>query len=160
MIVGRVLKAHGIRGEVIVTSESDNPERFTRGSELVASNGSKLVVRTSRRHGRGLLVAFEGVDDRAEAEQLRGVTLSIDPVLRRTLGPGEYWPDNLTGLEVRDPDGTWLGEVVDVVIGHQDRLIVKTPSGEVDVPFVEELVPVVDVERGYVTVRPIPGLFS
>lgn len=160
MIVGHVLKAHGIRGEVIVASDSDNPQRFSRGSELAASNGSKLVIRTSRRHGEGFLVAFEGVDGRTEAEQLKGVTLSIDPEQRRTLEPGEYWPDDLAGLEVRDPDGSRLGEVVDVVIGRQDRLIVKTSSGEVDVPFVEELVPVVDVERGYVTVRPIPGLFS
>lgn len=160
MIVGRILKVHGIRGEVTVASESDNPRRFSQGSELAASNGSTLVVRTSRRHGEALLVAFEGIDDRTSAEQLAGLVLSIDPEQRRALGPGEYWPDDLIGLAVQDPDGTQLGSVSDVVIGAQDRLVVKTVSGVVEVPFVEDLVPVVDMEHGSVTVRPIPGLFS
>ena len=160
MIVGSVLKAHGIRGEVVVASESDNPQRFAHGSRLTASNGSALVVRTSRPHGEVLLVVFEGIDDRTKAEQLAGVVLSIDPAQRRTLGPGEYWPDDLIGLAVQDPEGMPLGVISDVVIGTQDRLVVETASGEVDVPFVEGLVPVVDMEHGSVTVRPIPGLFS
>jgi 16S rRNA processing protein RimM len=160
LIVGRVLKAHGIRGEVIVASESDNPQRFARGAVLATPDGSTLVVRTIQPHSGALLVAFEGVDDRAAAEQLRGIVLSIDPAERRALGSDEYWPDDLIGLQVRDPEGSPLGEIVDVIIGAQDRLVVKTLSGTVDVPFVQALVPIVDIEEGFVTVSPIPGLFS
>jgi 16S rRNA processing protein RimM len=160
LIVGRILKAHGVRGEVVVASESDNPTRFTRGAVLGTPEGSKLVVRASRQHGASLIVSFEGIDDRTSAEELRGKLLSIEPEARRALEPGEYWPDDLIGLQVQDQEGTPLGEIIDVVVGVQDRLVVQTSSGTVDVPFVHSLVPHVDITGGLVTVNPIPGLFN
>lgn len=160
MIVGRILKAHGVRGEVVVASESDNPTRFARGAVLATPDGSRLVVRASRPHNASFVVSFEGVDDRTAAERLRGKALSIEPTDRRVLEPDEYWPDDLIGLHVRDQEGTPLGVIVDVVIGAQDRLVVQTSSGTVDVPFVHSLVPHVDMPGGFVTVNPIPGLFS
>jgi 16S rRNA processing protein RimM len=160
LIVGRILKAHGVRGEVVVVSESDNPTRFAPGVVVTTSEVSRLVVRASRPHRTSLIVSFEGVDDRNAAERLRGNTLSIDPDDRRALESGEYWPDDLIGLHVRDQGGTPLGVIVDVVIGVQDRLVVQTPSGVFEVPFVHSLVPHIDISDGVVTVNPIPGLFS
>jgi len=160
LIVGRIVKAHGVRGEVVVVSESDNPTRFARGAVLATPEGSKLVVRASRPHDASLIVSFEGVDDRTAAERLRGKALSIEAADRRALEPDEYWPEDLIGLHVRDQEGAPLGEIVDVVIGAQDRLVVQTSRGTVDVPFVRSLVPHVDISGGFVTVNPIPGLFS
>jgi len=160
LIVGRIVKAHGVRGEVVVVSESDNPDRFARGAVLTTAEGSTLVVRASRARDAALIVSFEGVDDRTAAERLRGETLCIEPTNRRALESDEYWPDDLIGLHVRDQEGIPLGEIVDVVIGAQDRLVVRTSSGMVDVPFVRSLVPYIDISAGFVTVNSIPGLFS
>ena len=160
MIVGRILKAHGVRGEVVVASESDNPARFARGAVLITPEGSRLVVRASRPHRWALIISFEGVDDRTAAEGLRGKALSVESRDRRALQSGEYWPDDLVGLSVRDQQGAPLGVIIDVIVGAQDRLVVQTPSGTVDVPFVHSLVPHVDISDGVVTVNPIPGLFS
>ncbi len=159
MIVGRVIRAHGIRGEVLVALDTDNPERFAPGSVVLAPNGSPLVIRASRAHDPGLLVSFEGVDDRNGAESLHGAVLSIDDADRRALEEGEFWPDQLQGLEVEDLEGGHLGTIVDVILGSQDRLVVDTAAGIVEVPFVRELVPDVDVNAGIVRVKPIPGLF-
>lgn len=158
MIVGRILRAHGIRGEVVVVSESDNPDRFARGAVLLAPDGSRLVVRNVRPHKGSLIVAFEGVGDRTAAETLRNTELSV--VDRRELEADEFWPEDLVGLVARDPDGRRLGEIVDVVLGAQDRLVIRSEGETVEVPFVKELVPEVDPDGGFVTVQPIPGLFS
>jgi 16S rRNA processing protein RimM len=160
LIVGRVLRAHGIRGEVVIAPESDNPDRFTRGAVLLDPNGASLTIRGVKPHKGMLIVAFEEVEDRTAAETLRGVWLSIDPTDRRTLGPDEFWPEDLVGLDVRDLEGRTLGQIVDVLLGAQDRLVVRSARGTVEIPFVTELVPEVEPDAGFVTVNPIPGLFS
>lgn len=160
MIVGRILRAHGIRGEVVVVSESDNPDRFVQGAVLLIPDGSRLVVRRVRPHKGSLIVAFEGVGDRTAAEMLRNTELSLEPDDRRGLGADEFWPEDLVGLVVRDPDGRLLGEIVDVALGVQDRLVIRSGGETVEVPFVKELVPEVEPDGGFVTVKPIPGLFS
>lgn len=160
--VGRVGKPHGVRGYVTIMPDTDDPTRFDTGSTFETSDGRVLTVAQSRRQGRLLLVRFDGVDSRNQAEELRGVVLSIETQERRTLGEGEYWPDELIGLAVRDPNDLMLGQVVDVVEGAaQDRLIIESVDRRrVDVPFVAALVPVVDIDGGFVVVRPIPGLLS
>jgi len=111
-------------------------------------------------HKEGLIVFLEGVADRTSAEALRGAALLIDRDERRQLGSDEFWPEDLVGLEVRDLAGADLGRVVDVIVtGVQDRLVVTCSDQQVEVPFVADLVPVVDVEAGYIVVDPPVGLF-
>ena len=158
--MGRVGRPHGVRGEVTVLLESDDPGDFDSGAILRAGERD-LEVRSARPYrDRGLIVAFAGVTDRNAAEALRGVVLSGDAADRRSLGEGEFWSSDLVGLEAVTPDGVVLGRVAEVLVGgFQDRLVVTTPSGEeVLVPFVDEIVG--DPEDGSIVIDAPEGLFG
>jgi len=106
-----------------------------------------------------MVVAFEGITDRTGAETLRGVVLTGEMANRPDLDDGEYWPEDLIGLDVVDVSGAALGSVAAIAYGPQDRLVVETPSGRrVEVPFVEGLVG--DPEHGRITVDPPGGMFD
>lgn len=110
-------------------------------------------MRALRQGKKGPQVAFEGIADRHRAEELRGKEVLVAE--RRELGQGEFWPADLVGLEVR-PKG---GRVVGVNHGPtQDRLVVERGASTFEVPFVDDLVPVVDVEKGFVEIAEIEGL--
>ncbi len=118
------------------------------------------VLRAVRRVDRGYQVALEGVDDREAAEAVRGLDVEVET--RRTLGEDEFWPGDLVGLTVHDEDGEPIGRVVEVLFGSaQERLLVETMEGSrFEVPFVDDLVPIVDVEAGRIEIVPIPGLIE
>lgn len=159
--VGRILKAHGIGGEVVLADESDSPKRFVKGASFLTESGPPLIVRTIRPYRGALLATFEGITDRNAAEALGGTVLHIALDARRSLEDDEFWPEDLTGLEVRDMQGRSLGTITEVIFGDvQDRLVIRSGSDIVEVPFVKELVPEVHQESGFVTVNPIEGLFS
>ncbi len=164
VIVGRVGRPHGLSGEVVVIPDTDNPHRFRPGATVYAAATveHRLVVQAVRHRRESLLVAFESLHDREAAETLRGAVLTIEASERRRLEPGEFWPDQLEGLEVRDPAGNRLGVVTEAIAtGSQDRLEVELAGGRrVDVPFVGELVPEVRPDEGYVVVVPLDGLLS
>lgn len=163
VLVGRVGKPHGLRGEVTLQPTTDSPERrFAPGSQLRTQEGHVLTVATMRWQSGMPVVTFAGTTDRSAAEQLRGLELwvAIDPV-DEPLEPGAYHDSQLLGLTVQDPERSVLGRVARVLhLPAQDVLAVATPGGERLVPFVTELVPEVDLDAGFVTVRPIPGLFD
>lgn len=111
------------------------------------------VVRSLRRGNKGHEIAFEEVVDREGAERIRNEDVFVRE--RRELGEGEFWSEQLIGLEVR-PGG---GRVTAVEFGPaQDRLIVERDGLRFAVPFVDELVPVVDLDEGYVEIAELPGL--
>ena len=171
VVVGRVGKPHGIRGEVTVDVRTDEPERrFAPGTTLRAQapagadrRPSSLTVARSRWHQNVLLVTFEEVADRNAAEAVRGTVLHAmlahDEVPE---DPEEFYDHQLVGLEVVDLDGTPLGRLTAVVHGSaQDLLTVRTPDGrDALVPFVAALVPEVDLAGGRVVVADRPGLVS
>ncbi|NDL59345.1 ribosome maturation factor RimM [Phytoactinopolyspora mesophila] len=169
--VGVIGRAHGVRGEVTVDVRTDVPdERFAAGAVLQTSaprSGPRLerslIVRKVRWHQGRLLVEFDGITDRSEAETLRGLSLQVeidDDVTPDD--PDEYFDHQLLGLRVVTPDGTDVGEVSHVRHGPgQDMLTVTTPDGaQVLVPFVAQIVPEVDVDAGRVVVDPPPGLLD
>jgi 16S rRNA processing protein RimM len=162
--VGYVRRAHGLRGEVLVRVLTDNPGRFVSGATFYTDDDPPvhLVVSTVRQHTDGLIVAFEEIPGREQAEQLQGSTLTIGASERRELGPDEYWPEDLAGLAAIDPSGNHLGSISGVVFGDaQDRLVVETPGGAlVDVPFVEAIVRDVHPSLGHVVIDPPEGLFE
>lgn len=165
VVVGRVGRAHGVRGEVGVDVRSDEPDRrFAPGSALVVDgSGRTLVVRSARPHAGRLLVVFEGVDDRTRAEELRGSVLTVDvEPADRPDDPEEFYDHQLVGLAVRTPRGELAGTVTEVLhLPAQDTLSVRTEAGgEVLVPFVSALVPDVDVDAGFVVVDDVPGLLD
>jgi 16S rRNA processing protein RimM len=175
VVVGRIGKAHGIRGELSVEPRTDEPDRrFAVGAVLrtqtprgTAPHGADrpaaLTVRSTRWHGSRLLVCFEEATDRTGAEALRGLTLltDVDPA-EAPEDPEEFYDHQLVGLAVLTTDGRAVGEVSEVLHGSgQDLLAIRTaPGSEVLVPFVSALVPVVDLRAGRVEVVDRPGLLD
>jgi 16S rRNA processing protein RimM len=165
LVVGRVIKAHGVRGEVVVEVLSEVPERFARGSKVEAGeldgDRRRLTVRATRSDRGKLLVAFAEVRDRDAADALRGGLLSIDASQAAPPGTGSYYPWQLEGLAVVDEDGVTLGRLARVEEGAaSDFWIVDTGAGEVMVPAVDEFVRRVDLEVRRIVVHTIPGLFD
>jgi 16S rRNA processing protein RimM len=162
--VGRVLRPHGVRGEVVVEVLSDVPARFKKGSRLtgVREGGAKLLltVAAARVHKTGAVVRFEGYEDRDRAGELRGLDLEVPraevPKARR----GTYYQFELLGCLCRD-HGEELGRVVEVVEdGGGVMLIVEGEGRRVPVPFVKELLKKVDVARGVIDLKLPEGLLE
>ena len=171
VVVGRIGKAHGLRGDVTVNVRTDEPERrFAPGSVLQvetppgsASTLRTLTVASLRWHSSVLLVRFEEIADRTAAEAARGIVLHAEiPADASPEDPDEYYDHQLVGLAAYDVSGAALGEVTAVVHGGaQDLLRVDTPDGrEALVPFVKALVPEVDLAGGRVVIADRPGLVT
>lgn len=163
--VARIGKPHGIRGEVTVQVFTDDPEtRFAPGAELLAepeSNGP-LTVASARWNKRILVVGFAEVGDRNRAEELRDTRLFVETEEEDEPDDGEgYYEHDLEGLEAF-VDGRSVGTVSELITGSaQDLLVIARPDGsEALVPFVEQIVPVVDLEAGRIELTPPPGLLE
>ncbi len=178
VIVGRVGRPHGIRGEVLIGVRTDEPDlRFAVGALLDAgpnpetpdgdppAGQAPLRVAAMRWHSGQLLVAFAGITDRTAAGELTGTWLSVDSSqLPATPDPDEFRDHELIGLSVRTPAGEDVGVVTDVLHHGQDLLVVRRPgddgAGETLVPFVKAIVPEVDVAAGLLVIDPPPGLLD
>lgn len=168
VVVGRIGRAHGIRGEVSVEPRTDEPERrFAAGAVLRTQDargaeGRPLTVESMRWHSGRLLLRFEGMADRTAAEAARGTVLvvPIDPG-EAPEDPEEFYDHQLVGLAVEDPAGVRLGTVSGVVHGGgQDLLRLDVEGREVLFPFVTALVPTVDVPGGRIVLDDRPGLLA
>ncbi|MBV2362569.1 ribosome maturation factor RimM [Streptomonospora nanhaiensis] len=165
LVVGRIGRAHGVRGDVAVDVRTDDPAaRFAPGSRLATdpADAGPLTVSSARTHSGRLLVRFAGVSDRTAAEGLRGVTLWVDSAdVPPVDDPDEFHDHELIGLRVRTTAGEEVGEVADVLHNAQDVLVVADPQGaEFLVPFIRDLVPEVDPAAGVLVVDPPPGLLD
>jgi 16S rRNA processing protein RimM len=172
VIVGRVGRPHGVRGDVIIGVRTDEPDlRFAVGAVLGAHGDPDdeepverraLKVERARWHSGQLLVAFAGVTDRTAAGELTGSWLSVDSgELPRTSDPDEFRDHELIGLAVRTQDGEDVGVVSDVLHHGQDLLVVQRPDhDECLVPFVKAIVPEVDVAAGVLVIDPPHGLLD
>ena len=142
--VGRILRPHGVRGEVVVEPYSEVEERFDRGASLLLGARS-LTVETVRPHRGGLLVRFEGVEDRDGADALRGGVLEIDRQAVPDAPEGTWYYFDLIGCRCRDAREGDLGEVEDVVEdGGGVLLDVRKEGRRLLVPFVRSFVRDVD----------------
>jgi len=166
LVVARVGRAHGVKGELAVEVRTDEPEsRLAPGSVLVTDPPERgpLTVLASRDHSGRLLMRFQGVHDRTAAEALRGTLLQVDVDPDMVPDEDDAWYDHqLVGLTVVDTGGAVVGTVADVLhLPAQDVLAVARPDGtEALVPFVSEIVPAVDVAAGRVVVDAPPGLLD
>ncbi len=167
LVVGRVGRPHGIRGELTVQVHTDDPDlRFAAGSVLATEPAARgpLTITSSRWHSGRLLVTFDGYADRDTAEDLRGTLLVMDSAeIGPTGDPDEFHDYELVGLEVVTVAGEQVGAVADVLHQGQDLLVVQRPGRPGDpvlIPFVAAIVPEVDVAAGRLVVDPPPGLFD
>jgi 16S rRNA processing protein RimM len=169
LTVGRVVKAHGIGGEVVVEIRTDDPAaRFAPGNTLRAkrSRGGgeevSYVVAHAREHGARLLVRLAGVDDRETADALRGSLLVVDSDdLPPIDEPDTYYDHQLEGLRVRTTTGRDVGVVAEVLhTAGGELLAVRRDSGEVLVPFVSAIVMSVSLQDRLVEIDPPEGLLD
>jgi 16S rRNA processing protein RimM len=171
LVVGRVGRPHGIRGEVTVQVRTDDPDlRFAAGSLLATEPAAQgpLTISASRWHSGRLLVTFAGYADRSRAEELRGTMLVIDSAeVGPAADPEEFHDYQLIGLGVQTVAGEPVGVVTDVLHQGQDLLVIRprddppaAEQGEVLVPFVAAIVPEVDVAAGRLVIDPPPGLLD
>jgi 16S rRNA processing protein RimM len=171
-LVGRVARAHGNRGQVIVDPETDFPEeRYKPGSVVYIrrdagegrSSGIEPLKITAARFHRGRpIIALEGIETMNAAEALAGAELRIEPEALQPLPPGSFYQHDLIGCSVETPDGIAIGNVASVEgSGAGTRLVVQGQSGrEILIPLAEEIVVGVHVAARKIVVRPPDGLLD
>jgi 16S rRNA processing protein RimM len=169
LVVGRVVKAHGITGELVVDVRTDDPDgRFAEGNRLrlKLSRGAgvrDVIVDSARPHGGRLLVRLLGVADRDTAEGLRGALFMVDSTdLPPIEDPDEFYDHQLEGLRVRTLDGQDIGRVAEVLHTAAGELLsVRTAEGrELLVPLVRAIVTSVSLADGVIEISPPEGLLE
>ncbi len=160
LLVGKIGRAHGLRGDVAVDVRTDEPDkRLVNGAVFTTERGPLTVV-SSRWHSGRLIVHFTEVPDRTAAETLRGTELRVEvPRDVRPDDPDEFYDHQLVGLRVETDTGEVVGAVGEVLhLPAHDLLAVHREHDEVLVPFVSEFVPVVDLDGGRLVLTDRPGL--
>jgi len=167
LAVGRILRPHGIRGELRVGILTNYPERlgqyayFYLASPDLPEIARRYPVEKLRRHKKVLLLKLGGCDDRNAAEELRGQLVQIPIEAAVPLEEGEYYYFQLIGVRVEAESGESLGQVVDVLeTGANDVYVVRGPQGEVLLPAVKEVVLKLDLEAKQMVVNLLPGMLG
>jgi 16S rRNA processing protein RimM len=168
LVVGRVVRAHGVTGEVVVEVRTDDPDtRFAPGTTLRAkpSRGGPerdYVVDSAREHSGRLLLRLDGVADRTAADSMRGTLFLVDSAdLPPIEEPDEFYDHQLEGLEVVTTTGTPVGSVAEVLHTAAGELLsVRTEDGEVLVPFVSAIVTAVSLTDQTIEIDPPDGLLE
>ncbi len=163
LVVARIGRAHGIRGEVTIELRTDSPdERFEVGRSLKTDpeRFSPLKIASIRNHNGTMLLSFEGRPDRNAVEELRNVLLIADvDIPTPDSQDNQFHVSLLIGCKAVTEEGFELGEVVDILqLPTQDTLVVDRNGEEVLIPFVKKHVPTVDVAKKIIVVREIEGL--
>jgi 16S rRNA processing protein RimM len=169
LVVGRVAKSHGVKGEVVVDVRTDDPDlRFAVGAVL---HGRKprdkditdYTVEAARDHSGRLLLRLVGVSDREGADALRGTLFLIDSAdIEPSEDPDEFYDHELEGLAVRTVDGTAVGTVREVLhsVGGELLSVRAADDREILVPFVSAIVTSVSIADGVVEIDPPDGLLD
>ncbi len=168
LVVGRISRPHGVRGEVTVDVRTDDPDlRMAAGAVLATEPvaAGPLTITRSRWHSGRLLVCFDGVGDRDQADALRGTLLLVNSAdLEDLADPDEFRDHQLVGLTVVGPAGEPVGEVTEVLHYGQDLLVVAGSGDragrEILIPFVSAIVPEVDIQAGQLRIDPPVGLLD
>ncbi|BCK54389.1 ribosome maturation factor RimM [Nocardia wallacei] len=170
LVVGRVAKSHGVRGELVVEVRTDEPEaRFSPGTVLRGrlprtQQTREYTVESVREHSGRLLLFLSGITDRTAADALRGMLFLIDTAdLPPSEDPDEFYDHELEGLTVRLGDGTEVGTVTEVLHSAAGELLsvrAADDGREILVPFVTAIVPTVSLAEGLVVIDPPEGLLD
>lgn len=160
VVVGKITRAHGLKGELSVEVRSDNPERFSVGASVFLGDGRSLTIAATHQHGKRLLLTFSGVQDRTAAEALQGQLLMVPEAWLPELPEGEYWPYQLEGCAVVTESGRNLGVVTEVVANPANDLWVATDADgtETLIPAIRDVVVDVAPHERRILVRDVPGI--
>ncbi|MBE0447623.1 MAG: 16S rRNA processing protein RimM [Actinobacteria bacterium] len=164
LIVAQVHRPHGLGGEVEASSLTDFPERFKQGAKLYPSPPitglERLVIERLEQRPQGLLLKFEGIDSRSEAERIAGRNLMIPVEEAAKLPEGEFWIHDIIGMGVYTTNGKFLGFVEEILrTGSNDVYVVKDAK-EYLIPATKEVVRDISVQDRKIIIEPIPGLLD
>ena len=167
IVIGRVLRPHGVRGELRIEIITAYPERLWEHEHfyLAHPDTPDVVERYSieglRPHKNILLLKLEGCNERTAAEQLRGMLVQIPFEDAIPLEEGEYYHFQLVGMRVETESGEWLGRVTEVLdTGANDVYVVHGPRGEVLLPAIDSVVLELDIEAGKMIIHLLPGMLT
>lgn len=167
VVIGKIVKPHGLKGEVVVEPLTDFPGRFFEGLEVLLSDvGGKDAGRPARilwcrSHGDRLRISFEGISDLASAESLRNAELSVPLADAAPRPPGFVYHWEIEGAEAFDEEGRRLGRVAELQnVGGLPLLVLETARGPREVPFTHPIVVSVDVAKKRVVLAPPEGLLD
>jgi 16S rRNA processing protein RimM len=160
VVVGRVGRPHGIRGQVGVLVLSEVPGRFDPGEAVWLEDGRRLTVEGSKPHRSGLLVKFREVADRTQAELLRSALLVVPESMSPELPEGSWWDHRIQGCLIETDTGRHLGTVHEVIHTAANDVwsAVDEEGAETLIPVLKEVLVSVDVDHKRIVVREIPGL--
>lgn len=161
LVIGRIIKPHGVRGEMRVEIITELPERFTwlETVYLGEHDPQPVSVESVRFHKSFVLVKLVGYDSREEAAELRSQLLQVPEDEAIPLEEGEYYLYQLEGLAVYTDEGEHLGELVEVIETKANNVfVVQGSRGEVLLPDTDEVVLDIDFENGRIEVHLLPGL--
>ncbi|MCB0209586.1 MAG: 16S rRNA processing protein RimM [Anaerolineae bacterium] len=161
--IGRIVRAHGIRGEISVAVLTDFPERFETTQQVYVGNESEAdayQIKKSRWHKQNVLLTLNGVDDRTEAEQLVGLFIQVPVEETMPLPEGDYYLYQIMGLPVVTTAGDTLGIISDIIeTKANDVYIVKSADDkEILLPAIPDVIKSVDLDAGKVFVELLDGL--
>ncbi|CAB4594279.1 MAG: ribosome maturation factor RimM [Actinobacteria bacterium] len=163
LIVGRIGRVHGVRGEVTVEVRTDSPEERFQVGTAIATDPSKfgpLTITGQRWHNGILLLTFDGVSDRGAAEKIKNVLLMADVDIAES-DADEFHVQLLIGSTIELIDGTVLGTIDDVLTTKGQNLLSFMRGGkQVLIPFVKAIVPTVDIAGRKVVITPPEGLLD
>jgi len=162
IVVGKIVAPAGIRGEVKVIMLTDFPERFERGNELVLKppkgEPRRVKIVGQKPHKGGLTIKLAGVDTRDDAEALRDSEFVISEGELGELPAGQFYLFDIIGLKVVTDDGRECGEVTEVLQSGANDVYV-TSTG-LCIPALRDVVAEVDLDKGKIVIRPVPGLLD
>ncbi len=166
LLLGRVLRPHGVRGEVRIEVLTAYPERIVAGRQVFVGpnpqdrrSATQHTVTRSHKHKNLLILQFEGIEDREAADALRGQFVMVTLENAVPLAEGELYLFQLIGLAVYTDEGEHLGRITDVIeTGANDVYVVHGAHGEVLLPAIDECILELDIQGGKVTVHLLEGL--
>ncbi|MCL4297637.1 MAG: 16S rRNA processing protein RimM [Anaerolineae bacterium] len=162
LAIGRVIRAHGLRGEVSVVVLTDFPERFETTEWVYLGNEFEAApyrLKSFRWHKQNVLLTLEGVTNRTQAELLKGQLVQVPLEEAVTLPDGSYYLYQLIGLKVEDTSGKFLGTIKEVLeTGANDVYVVEHEGQELLLPAIPDVVKSVDITTGIMIVHLLDGL--
>ncbi len=163
VLVGILRRPHGLRGEALVSVETDFPERLKKGLKLfLGEDHTPLTIRNSRATSDGLLLAFEEFSDRESLTHVRNEPLFVRAVDSPKLPAGQVYQHQLIGLDVFTQEGSLLGRLVQVMdTAANDVYVVHSPQEEeILLPAIRDVICKVDLENKRIIVHLLPGLLA
>lgn len=161
LLVGRLLRPHGVRGEILMAVMTDFPERFKPGAALyMGSRYDPVTIKSVRHHNKGFIVTLEGYGDRQTVQHLTNQDLFVKTEDRPKLAKGEYYQHELIGMRVVTDEGETLGLLAEIIeTGANDVFLVRPEEGkEILLPAIDDVILAIDVGDKQMTVHLLEGL--